>query len=341
MLRQKSLVEKVGDNIRSGVQSVRSATSNVTSNVNSASQSATESLNNIKGSINRSVENFSNTKWLNASKEFLSSNSILAKFTFIILILIGFMIVFRVCVLILQYFFAPSTSPYIVYGTLDGSDKKVLFQDRTKSDSVTILRSNNRHGGAEFTYSVWLFLRPPNASNSTANSGSLKNVFVKGAHSYDSATGVSIVNGPGMYLKERTLGAATEYDLHVVMDHIGDGDGKDEVVVDSLPIGKWFHVAVRLQNMMLDVYVNGTIAKRQNLEFAPKQNFYDVVVNGNNGFSGQLSNLRYYNRALNIFEMNNIVMWGPNTNKSSLSTDSRAKTGNYSYLSSLWYSSKY
>ena len=125
------------------------------------------------------------------------------------------------------------------------------------------------------------------------------------------------------------------------MDHIGDGDGKDEVVVDSLPIGKWFHVAVRLQNMMLDVYVNGTIAKRQNLEFAPKQNFYDVVVNGNNGFSGQLSNLRYYNRALNIFEMNNIVMWGPNTNKSSLSTDSRAKTGNYSYLSSMWYSSKY
>ena len=92
---------------------------------------------------------------------------------------------------------------------------------------------------------------------------------------------------------------------------------------------------------MLDVYVNGTIAKRHNMEFAPKQNFNDVVVNANGGFSGKLSNLRYYAYALNVFELNNIVMWGPNTQPSDLSIDSRAKSGNYSYLSNMWYSNAY
>ena len=125
------------------------------------------------------------------------------------------------------------------------------------------------------------------------------------------------------------------------MDHIGNSDGSDTATVKSLPIGKWFHVAIRLENMMLDTYINGTIAIRTPLEHAPKQNFYDVIINGNKGFNGKISNLRYYSSALNIFELNNIVMWGPNTNTSYVSTDTRARGGNYTYLSSLWYSNKY
>jgi len=74
---------------------------------------------------------------------------------------------------------------------------------------------------------------------------------------------------------------------------------------------------------------------------APKQNFNDVTVCGNSGFPGKLSDLRYYSYALNVFELNNIVMFGPNTSPSDLSIDATSKTGNYSYLSNMWYSSKY
>lgn len=334
MFKQKSILEQAGEKVSGAVQSVKSATGNVGNNLTSAAQSATNSLNNVKNNINSNLRGFNPQNFVNASKDFINSNSLLAKFAFIILVLIVFMIIFRVLVYLMQYFFSPRKNPYVVWGSLSGNDKVVLPQDPSKSDSVQILKSNNRHGGAEFTWSVWLFLNPPSTTE-----GKLRNVFVKGNPSFGS-DGVNVVNGPGLYLDENPTGSGAQYNLHVYMDNIGSS-GNDKVVVESIPIRKWVHVAVRLKNMMLDVYVNGVVAKRHNLKFAPKQNFYDVVVNGNEGFNGKLSNLRYHSYALNVFEMNNIVLWGPSTHTSSLSSDSRANSGSYSYLSSQWYSNNY
>lgn len=334
MLKQKSILEQAGEKVSGAVQSVKNATSSVGNNLTSAAQGATNSLNNVKNNINNNLKGFNPQNFVNGSKEFLSSNSLLAKFSFIILVLILFMIIFRVMVYLMQYFFSPRNNPYVVWGALTGNDKVILPQDPAKSDSVQILKSNNRHGGAEFTWSVWLFLNPPSTT-----SGKLRNVFVKGNPSFGD-DGVNIVNGPGMYLNENPSGSGAQYDLNVRMDTINP-DVKDEVTVESIPIRKWVHVAIRLKNMMLDVYVNGVVAKRHNLKAAPKQNFYDVVVNGNEGFNGKLSNLRYYSYALNVFELNNIVLWGPSTHTSSLSSDSRANSGTYSYLSSQWYTNNY
>ena len=55
--------------------------------------------------------------------------------------------------------------------------------------------------------------------------------------------------------------------------------------------------------MTLDIYINGTVSGRYNLSDVPFQNFYDVHVCQNNGFTGKLSNLRYYDSALNIFQI--------------------------------------
>jgi hypothetical protein len=334
MLKQKSILEQAGEKVSGAVQSVKNATSSVGNNLTNAAQSATNSLTNVKNNINNNLKGFNPQNFVNGSKEFFSSNSLLAKFSFIILVLILFMIIFRVMVYLMQYFFSPRLNPYVVWGSLTGNDKVILPQDPSKSDSVQILKSNNRHGGAEFTWSVWLFLNPPSTT-----SGKLRNVFVKGNPNFGD-DGVNIVNGPGMYLNENPSGSGAQYDLQVHMDTINPGV-KDTVIVESIPIRKWVHVAIRLNNMMLDVYVNGVVAKRQNLKAAPKQNFYDVVVNGNEGFNGKLSNLRYYSYALNVFELNNIVLWGPSTHTSSLSSDSRANSGTYSYLSSQWYTNNY
>jgi len=94
-----------------------------------------------------------------------------------------------------------------------------------------------------------------------------------------------------------------------------------------------------MQNMVMDIYVNGTIVKRHNMDKIPKQNYHDIFAAID--FKGKLSNLRYYDRALNVFEINNIVMFGPDTNPSERSIDRSGTSGTYSYISSSWYNAGY
>jgi hypothetical protein len=113
------------------------------------------------------------------------------------------------------------------------------------------------------------------------------------------------------------------------------------VWIRGLQVNKWVHIAFRLENMVIDAYVNGTIKERIQLQHACKQNYYDILVAPNGGFQGQLSNLQYFNRALNVFEINNIVMFGPNLTNSKYSNSSKNASGNYSYLSNSWYTGWY
>jgi hypothetical protein len=84
-----------------------------------------------------------------------------------------------------------------------------------------------------------------------------------------------------------------------------------------------------MQNKIMDVYVNGVVANRHVFKNVPKQNYSDIQVGG---FNGNLSDLRYFNAALNVFQINNIVMAGPNLKTEESSVDSR-----FDYLSSSWY----
>jgi hypothetical protein len=335
MEADKPFIEQMRENVPSG-EEVQNAMSDSVENVGS-------SISDFKESVSDSLNEFSNKSAVDATTEFLDSNTLLAKFSFIILVAILFMVILRIMMVILSYFLAPSLNPYIVKGALSGNDRVIVTQDPSKDDSVSVLKSNDRHRGVEFTWSVWLFL------NVTDEALGVQNIFVKGNENFD-GNGINLMNGPGLYIEsadtEDNVGV-NEYKLRILMDHIGGQQtsgmdvGRDEIVIDSIPIRKWVHVAIRMQNTVLDTYINGTIAKRHNMLYAPKQNFNDVVVCGNGGFSGKLADLRYFSYALNVFELNNIVMFGPNTSPSELSIDSKARSGTYSYLSNLWYSSSY
>jgi hypothetical protein len=71
-------------------------------------------------------------------------------------------------------------------------------------------------------------------------------------------------------------------------------------------------VTIRVEQRNMDVFINGNVAKRHRFNSVPKQNYGSVHVNKWKGFSGYLSNLRYYNKALNGTEINSIVKKGPN-----------------------------
>jgi len=96
-------------------------------------------------------------------------------------------------------------------------------------------------------------------------------------------------------------------------------------------------MAIRIKNNIMDIYINGNVAQRYMFTGVPKQNYNDVLVGKNGGFNGSLSNLLYYDRALTIYEINNIILAGPNTTE--LAENIPISNGRYyGYLSRSWYS---
>ena len=64
-----------------------------------------------------------------ATTDFLTANTIIAKFAFILLVLVVFLILFNLGVSIVGYFSEPSADPYIINGMIDGNVSKVVPQD--------------------------------------------------------------------------------------------------------------------------------------------------------------------------------------------------------------------
>jgi len=298
------------------------------------SQNVGASINNLKSGVTDSLNQFSEqaSAGIGASTSFLQSNTMIAKFAFLILIVIAFMFLMNLGIMIIGYFTSSSSNPYLVKGMISGNTSMVVSQDPKQNNSAIIQRSNNQNSGLEFTWSTWLYI---NDLGNTA--GKYQHIFNKGDNIFNSTTNLSTVNNaPGVYL------GPTNNNLHIIMDTVSPNDTNTIIDISNIPLRKWFHTAIRMQNKILDVYINGVIAKRLLLNNVPKQNYNDVNICQNGGFSGNLSNLRYFSYALNVFDINNIVNSGPNLKvlKVAGSASAGSTMPNYTYLSDQWYSSR-
>jgi hypothetical protein len=243
---------------------------------------------------------------------------------------------FRVGMIIISSILSPSTSPYLVKGMIQGSESVKVEQD-TRISSAIVGYSENEPSGLEFSYSVWL------SFNDLNKDSKYHHIFNKGIidASNISLTGVNnLSNAPGLYVKSNMDGTNT---LRVYMDtfskngQIANADEqRTQMDIAGIPFNKWVNVIIRVQNRILDIYINGVLTQHKDLGYVPKQNFGDVYVCQNGGFAGKLSNLRYYPKGLNVFEINGIVGWGPNLSTSSVS-QAAAISSDTSYLSYLWY----
>lgn len=324
-------------------------TSNIGNVANGIADTASNAFGGISNSIadartnlNSAVSDFSSKSAVDASNEFLESNTIVAKFAFIIVALIGFMLLFRLGAIILGYFFMPSSSPFLVKGMISGSEGKVLKQD-PKTEFPVIKFSENAETGIEFTYSVWLNLTGESVTNK------YKNVFNKGnvstfSYNQDGTNGVPDgTNAPGLYVITKSDNTNSAFVFMDTMESDGalsdtSGTKYKSIEIKNLPNNKWVNIMIRIQNRILDVYVNGVLTGRKDLEFIPRQNYSPVNICQSGGFSGNLSNLRYFDTALNVFQINQIVTSGPDTStsKDSVSID---PSGFYYYLASQFYQS--
>lgn len=70
--------------------------------------------------------------------------------------------------------------------------------------------------------------------------------------------------------------------------------------IKNLPIQRWVHVAVVLNNRTLDVYMDGVLKRSCELAGVPKiPEDAKLYVNQDGGFMGRISKMRYYNYAVN------------------------------------------
>ena len=234
------------------------------------------------------------------TKDFLESNSLVAKIAFLLLVLFAFVILLRAGVSLLSYILKPTQSPHLIDGMVDASQMIVIPQDPSgNSNAVTIYRSVNATDGIEFTWSVWFFI-----NNLQTNAGIYKHIFSKGNSDLNQNGMVYPNNAPGLYIAPNTNTLVVMMNTFNVIN--------EEILIPDIPINKWVNVIIRCQNTTFDVYVNGTISRSINLIGVPKQNYGDVYVAMNGGFDGYISNLWYYNYALGTSAIQKIANNGPN-----------------------------
>jgi hypothetical protein len=265
---------------------------------------------------------------VSGSKSFLDSNSYVAKTAFLILTVIVFVYLLRTCVAIMGFLFSPNSSPYLVNGLIDGKVGNLRIpQDPSQANAVTIIRSKNDEGGIGITWSVWLYIKQ---NSKIDDGGKWRHVFNKGSTNAimtGNTKGImSPNNGPGLYLKD-------DYSaIRVVMSTFDNPN--TSVDVENIPINKWFNVIIRVENTVLDVFINGDLAQRLPLNSVPFQNYADVNVAINGGFNGVISSLRYHNVALGTRAIANIVSEGPKLN---VLGASGGAPGVMDYLSMRWF----
>lgn len=225
--------------------------------------------------------------------------------------------------------------------TYNIDDKSInIPQNPNVKGSKPVNLSNNERSGIEFTYSFYLNVSP----TAFRQEYGLCHIFHKG---YSSQFPLL---APGVYMRSDTN------TLRVYMNTFKTWN--NFVEVENIPIGKWVHIAIVVNDNSLEVYVNGNLAKKLPFDgFAPYQNYEDICCfsqrritmkhsivpstdeNGLDVFGcmkGQLSRLNYFSYALCYAEIQQLMNEGPSSK-----LESAMNTNVPPYLDDTWWSQGY
>jgi hypothetical protein len=265
----------------------------------------------------------------------------------VIFVSIAFLISMYLYITISGYNNFVNNSPMIIRDTIDGS--KPL-----KIDNFKIINPSDGKYGTEFSYSFWVYLKDSNFGASADNTNckndnvnkksvvNFKHIFHKGSNDMYMGSGDSkyrnlpLLQSPGVWLYPN------ENKLNIRFNTYNNQNTSvyETCDIGNIPINKWVHISIILIGNSVDVYVNCNLKKRQKLSGIPKLNDGDLYINQFGGFNGFLSRFRYYNYAIDPFELDLICKMGPseNTPVENLSTTSGGSNGSGSYLSSdYWF----
>ena len=267
---------------------------------------------------------YQSNQFLSGSKEFLESNSLVAKIAFLLLVIVVFIFTLRLGMGLLTWIFSGKSSPILIDGMIDSKQMLVIPQNPSSNDSIPIKRSSNEQDGIEFTWSTWIFI-----DDLTYKQGQYKHIFHKGNDNINLSTepkGLNFPNNaPGLY-----IGPNSNTILLILNTFTNISE---EIEIDNIPIKKWVNIIIRCNGSVIDVFINGTLSRRHILNGVVKQNYGDVFVSMNGGFDGYTSSLRYFDKAISTSNIQSIINDGPNLK---IKTDD-LKTSKPPYLSLRWY----
>ena len=247
---------------------------------------------NLTNNFSNNSNNSNNTNSSNNS--YSSQNTSIVKDVIVavlVLIVVGVLVYFATNFL-RKYLLGKSDQPWILQDSKNAKNSLVVTQDPRNENSITLYRSDDAASGAEFTYSFWFAIE-----NMEYKYGELKHMFHKGNKSGNPN------RAPGVFLHP------TSNTILVYMNTVNNI--MEHVEIKNIPLRRWVHMAIILKGKYLDVYVNGFLRKRHELSSVPKQNFGDLWLNLNGGFDGYMCKMRYYRRAIEYNEVENVVRGGP------------------------------
>ncbi len=274
------------------------------------------------------------------------STSSIATGSIAIFVIIAILILIYLYFTIRGYNNFVNNSPMIIRDTIDGSKPM-------KIEGYKIANPSDGKYGTEFSYSFWIYLKDSNFSASADdvdcedNLGknsipNFKHIFHKGSNDMYIGSGNSkyrnlpLLQSPGVWLYPN------ENKLNINFNTYNNENTSvyETCDIGNIPINKWVHISILLIGNSADVYVNCNLKKRQKLSGIPKLNDGDLYINQFGGFNGYLSRFRYYNYAIDPFELDLICKMGPseNTPVDDLKSTSSGSNGIGSYLSpNYWF----
>ena len=287
-------------------------------------------------------------------REFMESNSLVAKFAFVLMVFIVLTTAIKLSIIGLSYLMLPSMSPYVLDGTANTEDLAInVSQDPAQKDSVFIARSMNEAGGLEYTWSAWFYI-----NQVPIELGKYSRIFSKGGEGTKSSQdGIYYPNNaPGMYIKFSDDVTATNPDrtdkgrnvsLLAVVDVSGKSDKSgrenlhEKLIATDIPIKNWVNAVIRVTNNVIDLYINGRLAQRRKTAGIPLQNYGKVNIGESKSqdrFSGYISTIQYFNYSIGSTKIKSIVDEGPKLKMITTSGAGSEATKNVgSYLSNNWY----
>jgi len=289
--------------------------------------------------------------------EFMEANSAISKFVFIIVLLFLFALFFNLGVRLIQYLLGSEKQPILLDGSVSSNKNTKISVNPNLKDSVPLYRSVNEDQGLEFTWNIWFYVDSLNEKNPTYS-----RIFSKGSSNEalklklpSTCTDESCKNifnsSPGLFITQNrqtdsvfpNASAPTKLNnrmnlilmLNTFKPSQTNQQFAESITIENVPMQKWVCATIRVQQTTVDIYINGVMTQRKKLNNIPIQNYYDVIVGDNvNGFTGSISSLRYFNKAIGYDEIQALFGKGPNLK--SLEKNGISPNGT-DYISLNWY----
>jgi len=322
---KETLSSKVKDIANSAVKTASNLGDKIGKTAGDIKKNIENKVSNTTNKVKTSTTTQDASKAVGAVQEFMQANSAISKFVAVVLSILVFYILFNIGVYFMSQIFMPTKNAKVVDGLIPSNTRMIVSANPNITASVPILRSVNENQGLEFTWNVWYFIK-----DVTSLSGNGL-IFSKGKPQLSQTPFLGVC--PGAYISKIGDRVQMIVAMNTMIDPSLNNSGIEQMVIKDIPLNKWVHCAIRVQDLSVDVYVNGVMTQRKNLRTLPNQNYEDTYVGDPTGFNGYISSLHYYSHALDYDEIQSDFVKGPN-----MSLYGQTNQINYKdYLAMKWY----